>query len=822
MLSIKRLTTLLLAVSACAITACAAEPPTTTLQVAGLKQPVEILVDKWGVPHIYAKDFDDGFFAQGFNAARDRLFQIDLWRRRGLGRLAEVLGPSYVEQDKATRLFLYRGDMEKEWAAYGPDAQRIATAFVAGINAYVDWLSAHPERLPLEFKLLGYAPSKWEPADVVRIRSHGLTRNLISEVARAAIVCRDPKNGLQYDEFREHLEPPWQTKVPDGLDPCLPKDVLKTFALATQTAAVRSQKLEVRTNPEDRSFEGSNNWAIAPAKSATGRAILANDPHRAYSTPSLRYIVQVSVPGLSIVGAGEPALPGISIGHNGTIAFGLTIFEIDQEDLYSYELNPANAHEYRYKGRWEPMRIVHEKIQVKGAQPMGAELAFTRHGPVIWSDSKRAYAVRSCWLEPGMAPYFGSVGYMRAKSFREFQRAMLHWGAPTENMVYADVKGDIGWIPGGLAPIRPNWDGLLPVPGDGRYEWAGFWPGDKLPSLHNPASGYVTTSNEMDLPSDYPYQERKPGFEWSDASRHLRIDEVLKSLPKVSMEDSMKLQNDVTSIPARRLVALLARLASIAPLARLNSEDVKTKAALDLLRGWDGVERADSAQAALMEVWTSRHLGKQFVQAVLPRNAAEALHSLDIRVMLDALEKPETRFVSDQSGTALEKRDRLLLASLQSAYIEMEKLQGADSSTWQWGKLHHLLPQHPLFEAVNGDLRTKLQPGPLPTPGSSYTPNAAPYRASDFEQVGGPSFRMIVDVGNWDNSRAVNYPGQSGNPDDPHYRDLTQMWLTGEYFPMLYTRPAVEKATELRIVLEPLKHSVAKPSSREYTRIDAN
>lgn len=797
----ERITTLLLALIASAFTAYAAEPATTTLQVAGLKQPVEILVDKWGVPHIYARNFDDGFFAQGFNAARDRLFQIDLWRRRGLGTLAEVLGPGYVEQDRATRLFLYRGDMEKEWAAYGPDARRIATAFVAGINSYIDWLSGHPERLPLEFKLLGYAPSKWEASDVVRIRSHGLIGNLPGEVARAATVCRtDVKNGPKYDEVRKQLEPPWETKVPDGLDPCLPKDVLKTFTLATQNVTITKEAISgsqaVRIGFEDRAFEGSNNWTIAPSKSATGRAILANDPHRAYSTPSLRYIVQLSLPGLSIVGAGEPALPGISIGHNGAIAFGLTIFEIDQEDLYAYELNPANAREYRYKGGWEPMRLVHEKILVKGAGSVDADLAFTRHGPVIWSDNKRAYAVRSCWMEPGMAPYFGSVWYMRAKSFREFQRAMLHWGSPTENMVYADTKGDIGWIPGGLAPIRPNWDGLMPVPGDGRYEWAGFWPGDKLPSSHNPANGYITTSNEMNLPADYPYKERKLGFEWADPSRHARIDEVLKSLPRVSIEDSLKLQTDLTSIPSRRVVTLLARL---------RSDDAKTKAALDLLRGWDGVERADSAQAALMEVWISHHLNKQFVQAVLPKNAAETIDSPDMAVMLDALEKPETRFVSDQNGTAAEKRDRLLLTSLASAYIEMEQLQGPNASAWQWGKLHHALPRHPLYQAVTGDLRAKLQPGPFSVPGGPYTPNVSGYRASDFEHLGGPSFRMVVDVGNWDNSRAVNYPGQSGNPDDAHYQDLVQMWLTGEYFPMLYTRAAVEKNTEVRLLLKPVK-----------------
>jgi penicillin amidase len=776
----------------------AVKPTPIVLHVAGLQQPAEILADRWGVPHIYAASAGDAYFVQGFNAGRDRLFQIDLWRRRGLGRLAEVLGPAYVEHDKAARLFLYRGDMSKEWAAYGADAEPIATAFVAGVNAYVDWLAAHPDRMPIEFQLLGYRPSKWEASDVVRIRSHGLTRNLTSEVARAHTVCKtDPQNGPKYDQIRFGLQPPWETKVPKGLDPCLPKDVLRVFTLATEEVHVTkegvggapSNRAAAVTEPTPDRAEGSNNWAIAPAKSATGRAMVASDPHRAYSTPSLRYIVHVNAPGMSVIGAGEPALPGISIGHNGTIAFALTIFNVDQEDLYVYDVNPANAREYRYQGAWEPMRVVRETIDVKGAAPVSAELVFTRHGPVIYDEAAkhRAYAVRTCWLEPGMAPYFGSVGYMRATNFAEFKRAMLHWGAPTENQVYADVQGNIGWVPGGLAPIRPNWDGLMPVPGDGRYEWAGFWPGDKLPSSYNPPSGYVTTSNEMNLPADYPYQERKLGFEWTNVSRHARIDEVLKSLPKVSLEDSMKLQNDVTSIPARRLVALLAPL---------NSPDPKTKAALDLFRGWDARENPESPQAALMEFWIARRLGRAYMDAVLPPNAAQAIEQPDMAVMLDTLENPGARLTHEQ-------RDRLLLATLAAAYSELEKLLGADPNTWQWGKLHRSLPEHPLMDAVDAEMRTRLQPGPFPTPGGPYTPNASGYRATDFQLTLGPSFRMVLDVGNWDNSRAVNYPGQSGNPDDLHYRDLTEMWLTGKYFPLLYSREAIEKATVTRFILQP-------------------
>ena len=778
-----------------------------TMPAAGLKEPVEILVDKWGVPHIYAKNFDDAFFAQGFNAARDRLFQIDLWRRRGLGQLAEVLGASYVEQDKAARLFLYRGDIEKEWASYGHDARRMANAFVAGINAYIDWLAANPARIPAEFRLLGYQPSKWEGRDVVRIRTHGLTGNLTSEVARSNVVCKtNPQNGLQYDQVRFHLQPSWDTRVPEGLDPCLPADVLKVFTLATSNVRFSKEMIHAggRTSvgaaapgndsEVPRSGDGSNNWTIAPSKSATGRAILASDPHRAYSTPSLRYIAHVSAPGINIVGAGEPSQPGISIGHNGTVAFGLTRFYIDQEDLYVYELNSANPREYRYRQRWEPMRVVRETIRVKEAAPVEAELLFTRHGPVIYTqpDARRAFAVRTCWLEPGTAAYFGSARYAFAKDFRAFRDGVSM--APGLNYVYADAGGNIGWIVGGLAPIRPNWDGLLPVPGDGRYEWGGFWTTDKLPATYNPASGYVSTSNELNLPPDYPYQERKLGFEWVNPSRHLRIDEVLKPLAKVSLEDSMRLQNDITSIPGRRLALLLASM---------QSSDSKTKAALDLLRGWNSVERGDSPQAALVEVWMSRHLGRAFLDAVLPKSAAEAIVTPDTSVMLDALERPETRFRPDRDSTARQMRDHLVLTTLRAAYVEMERLQGSDAKAWQWSRLHHALPLHALGDALAGELRDKFQPGPFPKAGGPYTPNQSGYRSSDFRLTSGPSFRVVVDVGNWDNSRAVNFPGQSGDPDDVHYRDLASMWLAGEYFPLLYTRAAVEKATQTRILLRP-------------------
>jgi penicillin amidase len=440
-----------------------------TYEIAGLEAPAEIIVDEWGVPHIYANTHYDAFFVQGFNAARDRLWQIDTWRRRGLGLLSEVFGEQYIEQDRASRLLLYRGDMYREWLAYGSDAKRIAESFTAGINAYIDLIGDDPELMPPEFDLLGYSPAKWSAADTVVIRGHGISQNVGEEVQRSRIVCLA---GLETAAKWRLLEPDWDTVIPDGLDPCdIPADVLKDFALGRTGVRFSESQFASLNFFEQESLEGSNNWTVAPDRTETGRPILADDPHRAHSVPSLRYISHLVAPGMNVIGAGEPGLPGISIGHNDRIAFGLTIFSIDQADLYVYEIQDGK---YRYGDGWEAFQVVEEDIPVRGQADARITLRFTRHGPVVREQENKAYAIRLGFLEPGMAPYFGSVEYMRASNWREFVAALNRWGSPSENQVYADVDGNIGYKPAGLFPNRPNWDGMFPVPGDGRYEWDGF------------------------------------------------------------------------------------------------------------------------------------------------------------------------------------------------------------------------------------------------------------------------------------------------------------------------------------------------------------
>jgi penicillin amidase len=763
-------------------------------QVAGLLQPAEIIVDHWGIAHIYAASPRDAYFVQGYNAARDRLWEIDLWRKRGLGRLSESFGPAYVAQDRAARLLLYRGDMTAEWAAYGPGAKDIAEAFAAGVNAYVGEVRGGGKPLPLEFRLTGSQPELWSPEDVVRVRSHGLTRDVASEVARARIACAA---GLDADALRVKIEPAHALTIPAGLDPCdVPADVLADYTLGTKdvtfappgaaATAKADEALHLADLATEAAAEGSNNWVVSPARSATGRPILANDPHRALGVPSLRYIVGLNAPGLSVIGAGEPALPGVLLGHNDKMAFGITIFPVDQEDLYVYDLNPDNPRQYRYHGRWEDMTVVRQSVAVKGEAPREVELDYTRHGPVlkIDADKHRAFALRSVWWQPGASAYYPSIQFATTTDWAGYKADLAHWGAPSLNFVYASTAGDIGWIAEGLTPVRPNWDGLTPVPGDGRYEWKGFLTEDLLPSDYNPAKGWFATANEFNLPAGYPAEERKVSFEWSDPTRANRIKAVLGGDDHVSLADSMALQADDYSVLDKRAAALLAGV---------ESSDPEVAKALALLRPWDGHLRVNGPTAAIAEVWVAKHLGSETVARVTPAAARTLVGNGSPNAVVSYLE-------ATPAG-----RDPILLDSLKAALVELHQRLGPDMDAWAWGRLHHAYFVPAAAAVADAETRAQMSVGPLEVPGAASSPRAQTYRPADFNVIAGASVRMVMDVGNWDASRVINTPGQSGDPLSPHYRDLFPMWAAGTYAPLLYSRAAVEQGAETVWKLAPGK-----------------
>lgn len=735
----------------------------------GLEQPAEIIVDEWGIPHIYANTHYDAFFVQGFNAARDRLWQIDTWRRRGLGTLSAVFGEQFVAQDHASRLLLYRGDMYREWLAYGSDAKQIAESFAAGINAYIELTNEHPELLPPEFQLLNYRPARWEAADIVRIRSHGISQNVGNEVKRARIACLA---SLETADHWIELEPEWSTEIPAGLDPCVvPADVLEVFDLGRTGVAFRGASYMAARGSDRDAFEGSNNWAVAPSRTATGRPILANDPHRGHTVPSLRYISHLVAPGMNVIGAGEPGLPGISIGHNDRIAFGLTIFPIDQSDLYVYE---RRGDQYRYGNGWEDFHTVVESIRVRDRDDVNVEFRFTRHGPVVHTNETHAFAVRLGFLEPGMAPYFGSVEYMRAENWREFVAALNRWGSPSENQVYADVDGNIGYKPAGLFPRRPNWDGLMPVPGDGRYEWDGFHDMDVLPVEYNPPRGFTGSANSMNLPEQYPIDHYKVGFEWSEPWRYDRVWEVLSSQEQHTLADSTALQRDYH-----------ARLAELA-IERIPAS-VGGPAA-EMLRGWNGDVQADSGPAALFMIWLHRHLRPAMQILVLP-DEPESVSWMQFRNVLRLMEEP---------GNAA-----MIESTLRTAWTDTRILLGDDVDTWEWGTMHQVRFTHPLLHLADPELAEQMAMKPWPRGGGGFTTNNTGSYDARLEVNAGGSYRQVIDVGNWDASTMTNAPGQSGDPRSPFYDNLLEGWATEQSFPLLFSREKILEREAFRIKLRP-------------------
>jgi penicillin G amidase len=780
---------------------------TGTLGVSGLNQPVEVLRDRWGINHLYAKTEHDLFFAQGYSAAKDRLFQFEIWRRQATGTVAEILGRKELKRDIGTRLHMFRGDLKAELNWYHPRGEAIVTAFVDGINAAVEEALRRPEALPLDFKILGIQPKKWTPAAIIS-RHNGLLGNITQEVNMAQAVRimgadkvkdlsefygGDPnlevdpavdlslinRNILElYNAFREPIK-----FTPDEL---VAEYRGQAAAPRQLEAALGPSAVDLSTRQED---IGSNNWVVSGKLTQSGYPLLMNDPHRTQESPSLRYWSHLVGPGWNVIGGGEPMLPGVSIGHNEYGAWGLTIFGTDGEDLYVYDTNPANANQYKYRGAWEEMRVLKDSIAVKGEQPAAVDLKYTRHGPVLYEDKEhhKAYALRAAWMEIGGSPYLASLRMDQAKSWEEFREACSYSRIPAENMVWADTSGTIGYQAVAITPIRHNFSGLVPVPGDGRYEWDGYLPIKALPHAVNPDKGYWATANNYLFPPGYPYPDAQH-HTGTDPYRVSRISEFLASGRLHTVAEMMRLQNDDLSLPARALVPLLRDV----PIA----DATVAKAAQTLLQ-WDYVLDKDSVAAGIYEMWQRRILANVRDLAI-PKEAREVFGNIGMKKIIGWMNAPDGRFGTDP----IAGRTQLLAASLEQAVSELTKKLGPDTSRWQYGqeKYHYALIRHPLGAAVKPDVRAKLDVGPMPRGGDSYTVTAT---GGADNQTSGGSLKLVADLENWDNSVALNNPGQSGDPASPHYRDLFELWARGKYFPIFYSRPKVESVTEKTTTLQP-------------------
>ena len=797
---------------------------TETLRVPGLRAEVEILKDRWGISHIYADTEHDLFFAQGYSAVRDRLFQFELWRRQATGTVSEILGERELERDRGARLFQFRGDLEAELNHYHPRGAEIIRAFTDGINAYIAETERDPDLLPIEFEMLDIRPQPWTP-DVVISRHQGLLMNIGQELDLGIAVAAVGAEKVREVSYFHPGEPDLD------LDPVIdgsllrseildvyrafrgsirfrPEDIAPRFrASASDAEAFALQALEAEVHAAEayefgrleaeRMGTGSNNWVVDGSRTLSGHAIMANDPHRVQAAPSLRYLVHLVGPGWNVIGGGEPVLPGVSIGHNGHGAWGLTVFQTDAEDLYVYETHPDDPDRYRYEGGWEAMRVIDDEIPVDGRGPERVRHKYTRHGPVVYEDRDNhvAYAVRAGWMEIGGAPYLASLRMDQAKTWEEFRDACNYSNIPGENMVWADAEGNIGWQSVGIAPIRRNWSGLVPVPGDGRYEWDGYLEIRHKPHVFNPEKGFWSTANQNLVPPGYEHMDAV-GFSWSDPFRSARIDEVLASGKRFTMAEMMQLATDYVSLPARSLVPMLR---PVALAGGSQAERERAEAARGELLAWNYELAPDSREAAIYVSW-ERELQNQIVPLVVPARVRGQLGRVSMKRIIDWLGSPPAWFAPLGDGDPVAGRDVFLARTFTDALAGLAERFGGDP--WRYGdeRFKHARLRHPLSSVVNAEMRARLEVGPLPRGGNGFTVNQT---GGGDNQTSGPSFRIITEAGDWDTAVFTNTPGQGGDPDDPMYRNLFEGWAKDRFFPLYYSRDRVEAVVAERVVLTP-------------------
>lgn len=742
------------------------------LAVPGLDAPVEIIRDRWGIPHLYAQNVHDLFFAQGYVHAQDRLWQMDFNRRVPSGRLSELFGEVTLPSDRFLRTIGMRRAAEEERARLDPESAAVLAAYAAGVNA---WISQHRSGLPIEFALLRYRPDLWTPTDTLvfgKLLAWTLGGNWRYQLLRAQLIARFGVEGMRF------LIPPYSPDAPV----IIPRG--SRYGSWRTTALLRL--VDAGGLP---SGIGSNNWVLGASRTATGHPLLANDPHLEAQMPAIWYEMHLVGGPYNVTGATLPGVPGVVIGHNADIAWGVTNAFPDVQDLYIEQFHPTDPARYLYRGRWEPARVIREAIGVRGRRdPVVETVRITRHGPIIndvVGGLGAFLALRWTALEPGTVTA-SLLGLDRARTWDEFRAALRLWTVPAQNFVYADRKDNIGYQLPGRIPIRAKGDALVPVPGwTGEYEWVGEIPFDRLPSVPRPPRGYIVTANNRIVSDSYPFfltQEWGPGF------RAARIESLLAPLRRATIADMQAIQLDEMSLPGREIVRALAGLRTTQePAAGMLAE----------LRSWDGVLRPDSRPAAIYEA---------FRIALVPRVFKDILGD---DLYKQYIERPEAwqvaldRLLSDPSSRwwGSEGRDAVIADALKEAHEVLTRRLGSDRSRWTWGRLHTMRFVHPLGRVWA--LSWIFNAGAPPTGGDLFTVNNGGFAEDTFSQIIVASYRQVIDVGDWDRSVAIHTTGQSGLPFHRHYKDFASLWATGGYHPMLFSRPRIEEEAEGTLTITP-------------------
>lgn len=784
--------------------------PTTDgeLTVPGLKSEVHVYRDDLGVAHIYADNLDDLFFAQGYVHAQDRFWQMEFWRHVGQGRISEMTGEATVDSDKFIRTMGWNriaADTLAYYEAEQPEYLTVLEAYSAGVNAYIE---ANRDKLSLNYTILSTVNEPWEIEPWTPINT----------ISWGVVMADDLSGNWSYELRRAKWEKDLGTATTATLQPGYPyadrpviaptDEQVNELPEANSGGGVVAQvdwdrvDFAVRERPltsimfGNGPAVGSNNWVVSGKHTDTGMPLLANDPHLGIQMPAIWYEVGLHAPALDVVGFSFAGVPGVIIGHNQSIAWGVTNVGPDVQDLYIEKINPNNPRQYEFEGKWHDMEVVTEVIKVNGGEDVPLEVLITRHGPIIneiVDGQSDKLAIRWTAQEPSRV--LQSVILLnQAQNYDDFREALRYWDIPSQNFVYADVEGNIAYQMPGLVPIRKNGDGLRPVPGwTGEYEWEGWIPYEELPALFNPEQGFIVTANHAVVDEAYPYYI---DAYWADGDRGGRITAMIEAAintGKITSDDFAAIQSDAYSKRAEALLPLLAGL---------SSNDAQVQAALERLRGWDMQLRRDSVPAALFEIFYMQLVNNVLADDVGAENVDRIFSSIFMRELAG---QPEAVWWDDGETAVTETPNDIILQSLADTVAWFNENVGSDMNDWAWGNIHSaVFPSAPLGQSGIGPIEAIVNGGPIPLDGGGGTVNANAWSwdkpaAVDWH----PSMRMIVDVGDFDASRAVLPTGQSGHPYHPHYDDMMPLWQNGETHVMRFTREGVVETAVDHLILMP-------------------
>ena len=800
----------------------------------GLDSQVDIYRDSYGIPQIYAQTSHDLFFAQGYVHAQDRFWQMDFWRHIGSGRLSEMFGKSQLETDTFLRTLGWARVAQIELDGMSPDELALLQAYADGVNAY---LADHKgAALSLEYAVLklltpGYSPEPWQPLNSLtwgKAMAWDLGSSRMDAEVEHAILMKTLTPAQLADLF-----PPYPSDhpvvVPDysaSTTPSIlavPQKGIQTLAdmsPAFKSILASMSNMESVLGPSGSGI-GSNNWVLAGSRTSTGKPFLANDMHLGEQMPSIWYEngLHCSPKGpdcpFEVTGYSFASVPGVVVGHNDRIAWGFTNVGPDVLDLYIEKVNPDNPNQYEVNGQWVDMTLVHETLLVAGSDPVELTVRYTRHGPVIWDnpdaqsteqntwgvDLPANFAISMRWtaLEP-VNIVRAVLGFDRAQNWDEYRQAAMYFTAPSQNMVFADVDGNIGYQTPGNIPIRlPGHTGEYPVPGwTDDYEWQGYIPFDQLPTTYNPSAGYIATANNAVVDSSYPYNLTP---DWDYGFRAARIVQMIENAPgPIDPAYIQKIHGDDYNASAAYMVPLLMQL---------NLQDEHLIAMRDMLTGWDFQNQMDLAAPAVYNAFWRAVLARTFHDE-LPSDYWPDGGDAWFEIMRRLVQTPNSGWWDDITTSAVETRDDILNLSFSDAVAEVEQILGKDSSRWTWGDLHTVtFHNQSLGTSGVGPIEAIFNRGPYRTSGGGSIVNATSWNAAETDPVKAyqvawlPSERMIVDLSNLPASVSLNTTGESGHAFNPHYDDQIDLWRTIQYHPMLWDQAQVENAAKDHLVLTP-------------------